>query len=360
MARRMVLGLAILASLVPALFWLVFFYSRDRYEREPVSLVVRLFLWGMIAGPWASGVNVLLIDLFAPAVDSVYVAGSLVLAAALLFFMVALAALNEETIKYVVASSRVRGDPSFNEPVDGVIYMTMVALGFAAGENFVYILNSYFGVLSEVARTGGDVSAAVGRAYVDAFLITAPVRALLSTVGHVAWSGMIGYYLAQHVLHKASGRTLVLGILMAAGLHTAFNFAMFLAALGIGVAWIAWIVWIFSVERYLTLYGRALSASPFRRARRGTFEGVPARWRRDHYLRMLAIAAVGIAAVALSAAAGLPEEVGLTATFLAVMGLILHNRLSWRCPACGAYLGRQLAPAACPTCKVPLGRTSAR
>src|SRR5207247_10426178 len=32
------------------------------------------------------------------------------------------------------------------------------------------------------------------------------------------------------------------------------------------VGWITWLVWIAGIERYLTLLGRALLASPFRRA----------------------------------------------------------------------------------------------
>src|SRR6266513_2726677 len=41
---------------------------------------------------------------------------------------------------------------------------------------------------------------------------------------------------------------------------------LFLQELGLAVGWITWLVWIAGIERYLTLLGRALQASPFRRA----------------------------------------------------------------------------------------------
>ena len=132
----------------------MFIYRRDRYEPEPKTLIARLFLWGLAAGPWASGMNILIAHLFAPSIDSAQKEGAFFIAAILLFGLVALSALNEEVMKYVVVSSRVRGDPAFNEPVDGMIYMSTAAIGFSAGENVVYILNTYFGLIGDSTRPG--------------------------------------------------------------------------------------------------------------------------------------------------------------------------------------------------------------
>src|SRR5437867_5628603 len=204
--------------------------------------------------------NILIAHLFAPSIDSAQREGALFLAAILLFALVALSALNEEVMKYVVVSSRVRGDPAFNEPVDGMIYMSTAAIGFSAGENAVYILNTYFGLVGDATRPG------VALALINAFLVTAPLRAFLSTIGHITWSGITGWFLSRHYLEQGSGRMLVGGILLAAGIHTAFNLPLFLQELGLAVGWITWLVWIAGIERYLTLLGRALLASPFRRA----------------------------------------------------------------------------------------------
>ena len=81
--------------------------------------------------------NIVIAHLFSPLAAQAQKDGAPLVAATWLLVLVALSALNEEVMKYVVCSSRVRGDPAFNEPVDGMIYMSTVAVGFSAGENVV-------------------------------------------------------------------------------------------------------------------------------------------------------------------------------------------------------------------------------
>jgi len=346
--------LAFVAAFVPAVLWLVFIYRRDRYEPEPKTLILRLFLWGLAAGPWASGMNILIAHLFSPPIDTAQREGQFFIAGALLFSLVALSALNEEVMKYVVVSSRVRGDPAFNEPVDGMIYMSTAAIGFSAGENAVYILNTYFGLVGDATRPG------VALALINAFLVTAPLRALLSTIGHITWSGITGWFLSRHYLEKGSGRMLVGGILLAAGIHTAFNLPLFLQELGLAVGWITWLVWIAGIERYLTLLGRALLASPFRRksleaeAERAEHREVLAAYRalRGRQLPVtIAIVLVGAAAAAAAALTGMPQEVPYTTAFAFVLAAIAWSRFNWRCPVCGAHLNG-MDPKICTHCHV--------
>src|SRR5205823_631405 len=329
-------------------------YRRDRYEPEPKTLIARLFLWGLAAGPWASGMNILIAHLFAPSIDSAQREGALFLAAILLFALVALSALNEEVMKYVVCSSRVRGDPAFNEPVDGMIYMSTVAVGFSAGENVVYILQTYFGALD--TATGSGVTGAL----VSAFLVTAPLRAFGSTIGHITWSGITGYFLSRHYLSKGSGRMLIGGILLAASFHTAYNFPLFLQEIGLAVGWITWLVWIAGIERYLTLLGRALQASPFRRAalrakgdeaERGEVLSAYRALRARQLPVTIALVILGVAAAAAAALLGLPQEVPYTSAFLFVLAAIAFSRFNWRCPVCGAHLNG-MNPKTCTHCNV--------
>ena len=346
--------LAFVAAFVPALVWLVFIYQRDRYEPEPKTLIFRLFLWGLAAGPWASGMNLLIAHVFAPSIDTAQKQGALFIAALLLFALVALSALNEEVMKYVVVSSRVRGDPAFNEPVDGMIYMSTAAIGFAAGENVVYILNTYFGLIGDTTRPG------VPLALINAFLVTAPLRALLSTFGHISWAGITGWFLSRHYLGHAPGRVLVGGILLAASFHTAFNLPLFLQELGLPIGWITWLVWIAGIERYLTLLGRALHASPFRRKAlraRGAaavHRDVLAAYRalRARQLPvMIGLVVVGVAAAGVAAAIGMPQEVPYTTAFVFILAAIGFSRVNWRCPVCGAHLGGT-NPTECTHCHV--------
>lgn len=259
--------LAILAAFVPAVLWLWFFYRRDRYEREPRALIVKLFFWGLLAGPWAAGLNDLLRGILGPSIEGAGEAGAIPLAVTLLVGMVILAALNEETMKYLVTTNSTKSDPNFNEVVDGMIYMSAAALGFAGGENFFYVVRAYVGGLEDASSRA---------AFAFAFGNVAVFRALFNTVGHVTYSGIVGYFLGQHLVAKRPGRVVLWGIILATLVHTAWNlswwfqqvfasdvrsfwfidlsgyfaFAMLVEAIGIGL--------------YLMLLRRGLAASPFR------------------------------------------------------------------------------------------------
>src|SRR2546426_10058955 len=232
--------------------------------------------------------------------------------------------------------------------------MTTAVIGVSAGENVVYILNTYFGLIADSTRPG------VPLALTNAFLVPAPLRALLSTIGHITWSGITGWFLSRHHLERGSGRMLVGGILLAAAFHTAFNLPLFLQELGLAVGWITWLVWIAGIERYLTLLGRALLASPFRAAKLRAMGDRAARedvLRSYHALRArqlpvaLLLIVLGLLAAAAAALAGLPQEVPYTSAFLFVLAAIAFSRFNWRCPVCGAHLNG-MDPKLCTHCHV--------
>src|SRR5256886_8651906 len=153
---------------------------------------------------------------------------------------------------------------------------------------------------------------------------------------------------------------LIGGILLAASFHTAYNFPLFLQEVGLAVGWITWLVWIAGIERYLTLIGRALQASPSRRAALRTKGGeaesgeVLSEYRalRARQLPVtVALVVLGIVAAAAAALVGLPQEVPYTTAFLFVLAAIAFSRFNWRCPVCGAHLNG-LNPTTCTHCNV--------
>lgn len=263
----MIAILAILAAFVPAILWLWFFYSRDRYEREPKALISKLFLWGALAMPWAAGFNELLRGILGPAIERVDESGLLPLALSLVVVMVVLGALNEEVLKYLVTTNSVRSDPNFNEPVDGMIYMSTAALGFAAAETVFYVLAGYAGLLEE---------ASAGAAFAFAFGNVAVARALFTTIGHATYSGIVGYFLAQHMIKKRPGRLVPWGIVLATLVHTGWNLSWWLQdvfAPDVRRWWIiplsryfllALLIEAVGIGIYLLLLRRSLADSPFR------------------------------------------------------------------------------------------------
>lgn len=256
----MVALLALVATFIPAVLWLWFFYSRDRYEHEPKRLIGKLFLWGVISGFWAAGLNDFLRGLFGGGIQAADENGLLWLALGLLFAMYAFAALNEETMKYLVTANSTRTDPNFNEMVDGMIYMTTAALGFAAGENFGYVLRAFINVAKESGPSA---------AFVRAFLVVAPFRAFDGTLAHAAFSGIVGYFLAQRILGGKGPRVVLGGLLLAAGLHATSNFVIdlpraFYEHPGFILTYAFVLVDLIALGIYALLFRRALAASPFR------------------------------------------------------------------------------------------------
>jgi len=126
---RIFLWLAILPSLVLA--WRVL--RHDRIEREPAGLLIRLFVMGMLtcipAGilEAVGDVAITVLDV-GPALTS-----------ALTYLVVVPGA--EEFVKYL-ALRTTRKNRNFDYTFDGVVYGTMVGLGFATLENILYVLDS--------------------------------------------------------------------------------------------------------------------------------------------------------------------------------------------------------------------------
>ena len=153
------------AALLPAAVLLVYVYNKDKVEKEPAGLVFRTFMLGVVAGPVAAIVENILIGVFEAALPQ----GLLLL---ILEYFVGVAAV-EEGLKYL-ALSTVHNNPAFNYVFDGIVYAVAAALGFAALENVLYVMDGGF----EVAVT----------------------RAIFSVPGHFADGVVMGCFfgLAKH------------------------------------------------------------------------------------------------------------------------------------------------------------------
>jgi len=121
---------AVIAAFVPSLLWLALVYSRDRYEREPKWLVSKLYVMSILAVAMAF----VLESLTGPRLTG---AVATVIGSALVVGLI------EEGSKFAVLVLGTRRNPNPNEPVDGMVYATAVALGFAGIESLTYILRSY-------------------------------------------------------------------------------------------------------------------------------------------------------------------------------------------------------------------------
>ncbi|MDI6718341.1 MAG: PrsW family glutamic-type intramembrane protease [Methanomicrobiales archaeon] len=181
----------------PGVFWLWYFYSRDRIEPEPRAMVARIFLYGiLIAFPVAIIEGIL-----------AGVAGILFTSAIGAFLLaVAIAPLVEEYAKFCVVRNTVYENREFSEPMDGILYGAAAALGFAAIENAWYILYAFLS------------------SPVDA-VTTYTFRALVSVPAHPLISSMWGFSLGQAKFGAAPNPegAIVRGLLLAMFFHSVFN-----------------------------------------------------------------------------------------------------------------------------------------
>ncbi len=189
------LGYAFLGGILPALVWLYFLLKEDSRCPEPRHMIVLALIAGMLAVPLVLPLERLAIAVL-PNLDprpGPYV----ILAWALL----------EETMKYFLAAILVLWRRWVNESVDFVIYMVTVALGFAAIENMLFLVQPL---------ADGNIAAG---------LATQNLRFVGSTLVHVVSSAMVGFALAFSFRFSRLIRTTAatLGLILAIALHGLFN-----------------------------------------------------------------------------------------------------------------------------------------
>jgi RsiW-degrading membrane proteinase PrsW (M82 family) len=238
LAGGQVFALALAGSLVPIAGWLWFFYTRDRYDREPKRLILKLFLVGAFPVAIVAGiVNATFAETFGVVLPA---------AAAFLLTAVLVAPIGEEALKYLGAKLTTRRNRAFDEPVDGMIYGSAVGLGFAAAENVDYLV---------VAYTGAELFPGVtmGCDGFTCFAVVAVLRGFGTALVHALCSGIAGYFLARRVLDRAPPSAAFSGLALAAGFHALWN------GLGLLAGFVALAV---AGVVYWRLLRRALARSP--------------------------------------------------------------------------------------------------
>lgn len=182
---------ASLGGILPCLFWLVFWLREDSAHPEPKRVIMACFVAGMLTTLLVLPFEALVSLFFKSPTTLTYI------------LWAALEEVFKFAVCYFVAIRTVNDD----EPIDSVIYMIVVALGFAALENSFYLI-------SPLATETG-VSAA----------INGNLRFIGSTLLHTVSSGTVGIFLAFS-FYKSSRQKeqyAFLGLIAATVLHTLFN-----------------------------------------------------------------------------------------------------------------------------------------
>ena len=118
-------------ALAPGVAIMLYIYLKDKHEREPLSLLLISFVYGMVSTLLtlfiSTPINFLVVLREDDYLHEFYSA----------FFKVALV---EEFSKFVFVRFILFPNKNFNEPFDGIVYAVMVGMGFATLENVIIIL----------------------------------------------------------------------------------------------------------------------------------------------------------------------------------------------------------------------------
>jgi protease PrsW len=191
----------IAAGVLPSLAWLWFWVREDSDHHEPRYIIALAFFAGMIA----VGLAIFLEEAAQPLIEAAVVGVAGISVTAVTY--VAWSAM-EELLKYLLAAATVLYRREDSEPIDPVIYMIVVALGFAAVENALFLMSP-----SLVGNTALDL------------IQTANYRFVGATVIHTLSSGAIGAMMGLAFYERWHIKVLytLCGILLAILLHSCFN-----------------------------------------------------------------------------------------------------------------------------------------
>ena len=128
--------LSLLPVIVPVLFWAWYHYHKDRHLPEPRLHLLAAFLLG-VGAFWLGALLYEGLDLIGLRRDAFLLAETDRLAL-LRYAVFAIGPIEEfaKLVPFVLVCLRFR---EFDEPIDGIIYASFVALGFAAVENVRYL-----------------------------------------------------------------------------------------------------------------------------------------------------------------------------------------------------------------------------
>ncbi len=206
--------------IAPAIFWLFYFYYKDRFQPEPVRNLGLTYILGFITG-------VICLKFL----ELLQLIGLTDNPSALMFsnriqflgYCLVVSGLVEEIFKFLPFIFVIVKFREFDEKTDGIIYASIVALGFASYENLGYLGN------------------------LEGFELYG--RAFASPLTHTLFASIWGHIIGTARIRKKSiFKASLTGILLAAFFHGMFNFFTTSSALRIISAVLILIIWVWRIR----------------------------------------------------------------------------------------------------------------
>lgn len=200
----------IILSLAPVFIIAGYIYFRDKYEKEPLKLLLLALFFGAL-----TVIPIVFVERFLSSFSGLF--NGLAAAAWNAF---AVAAFTEELFKFLALYLLIWKSPELNEKFDGIVYAVFISLGFAAVENILYVTGNGLG--------------------------TGVIRAITAVPAHAIFGITMGFYFGMAKFYEKERKSLMLKALgYTILLHGIYDFILFTGLEWIIVVFIAFVVYLY-------------------------------------------------------------------------------------------------------------------
>ncbi len=206
--------------IAPAVFWSGYLYYKDRFQPEPIRNLGITYILGLITAYACMKFYGLL-----PLVGIPDDPSALMETQSLEYFFYSLGVIGlvEELFKFLPFLFIILRLKAFDETIDGIVYASTIALGFASFENIYYLK------------------------YLEGFELFG--RAFASPLTHTIFSSIWGYTVGKaRIEGKSLLKASLIGISIAALVHGVFDFLIISSTLRITASLIVLIIWIWRIR----------------------------------------------------------------------------------------------------------------
>ncbi len=188
----------LVSALIPAIILMRYVYTKDKQEKEPIQLLLKLVFYGVLAAIISSFLELVVAEVLLSNIPPSKYVLSVILDA----FTVGLI---EEGMKFYYLKKTTWDNENFNFRFDGIVYAVFISLGFAGFENIFYVME--YG------------------------LSVAFARALMSVPGHMSFAVLMGVFYGNaklddvHGFNRKCKLNLVLAYLSAVLIHGLYDTA---------------------------------------------------------------------------------------------------------------------------------------
>lgn len=204
-----------IAPIVACLFWI---YLKDKYEKEPIPILIKYFILGIISSLLALVIENLLIKV------SIFEGMSLILYTSFI-----VAGFTEESLKAMILIPNLLKEKQYNEKLDGIVYSVFLSLGFAAIENIIYIFYESEELILQVSLS----------------------RAVIAIPAHIMFAITMGYYISKYKFEEKKPKKqqyIIIAVIIPILLHGIFDFILMIKYRWSIIMFIVYIIFLWKIN----------------------------------------------------------------------------------------------------------------